>query len=97
MSESAERVRLDVWLWRARFVKTRADAARLISQGGVRMIHNGLSRRLDKPSVPVAPGDQLVLPLAAGLRAVRVEGLGHRRGPPAEARALYADLAEGAE
>ncbi len=92
MSETADRVRLDVWLWRARFVKTRAEASRLITEGGVRVMRDGLSRRLDKASATIGPGDQLVLPLPAGLKAVRVQALGARRGPPGEARDLYADL-----
>jgi ribosome-associated heat shock protein Hsp15 len=88
MSETT-RQRIDIWLFRARLCKSRADASRLISEGGVRLMHNGQPRRLEKPSVEVAPGDVLVLPSATGLRTIEVKGLGPRRGPAAEARALF--------
>lgn len=87
-----ERQRVDVWLWRARFAKTRAAAARLVTEGGVRIVREGQGRRLDKPSATVAPGDALVLPQPGAVRVVRVEKLATRRGPAAEARTLYEDL-----
>lgn len=86
------RQRVDVWLWRARFAKTRAAAARMVSEGAVRLAREGGSRRIEKPSVELAPGDALTFRLGQELRTVRVEGLGLRRGPPAEARTLYSDL-----
>ena len=90
---SEPRVRIDVWLWRARFVKTRADAARLVSEGGVRMVRqDGASRSLDKPSAEIGSGDKLLFPQGGAIRSVEVIAIGHRRGPPAEARALYSDL-----
>jgi len=87
-----ERQRIDVWLVRARFAKTRAAAARLVTEGGVRLVHNGQSRRLEKPSVDVAPGDALVFRQRDQLRAVRIEKLPSRRGPAAEAREAYSEL-----
>jgi ribosome-associated heat shock protein Hsp15 len=48
--------------------------------------------RLDKPARLVKPGDELVFALAGRAVAVRVAALGFRRGPPAEARALYTPL-----
>lgn len=90
---SAEtRQRVDVWLWRARFAKTRAAATRLVSEGGVRLVRGETSRRLDKASSSVAIGDALVFPQDGALKMVRVEALGARRGPPIEARSLYTDL-----
>jgi ribosome-associated heat shock protein Hsp15 len=86
------RQRIDVWLFRARLSRTRAEAARLVSEGGVRLGRGGQTRRLEKASVEVAAGDVLLLPRGGGLRAVRVLAVGHRRGPPAEARALYSEL-----
>jgi ribosome-associated heat shock protein Hsp15 len=86
------RQRLDIWLFRARFAKTRAAAASLISEGGVRIVHDGVPRRLEKPSAEVEPGDALLLPRDGHLVAVRVEALAQRRGPPGEARALYSEL-----
>lgn len=85
----SERQRVDVWLFRARLAKTRAEAARLVSEGGVRLVHNGQARRLEKPSVELAPGDVLVVPGSDGVRTIEVRALGDRRGPAAEARTLY--------
>lgn len=92
MAEDA--VRADVWLWRARFCKTRTLAARLIDEGRVRLSRAGTETRLDKPARPVKPGDGLVFALGGRVHAVRIEALGERRGPPAEARALYSPLEE---
>jgi len=91
-----ESVRADVWLWRARLCKTRGHAARLIEEGRVRLTRAGQETRLDKPARPVKPGDALVFALAGRLHAVRIEALGARRGPPAEARSLYSPLDGGA-
>jgi ribosomal 50S subunit-recycling heat shock protein len=91
-----ESVRADVWLWRARLCKTRGLAARLIEEGRVRLTRAGQETRLDKPARPVKPGDALVFALAGRLHAVRIEALGARRGPPAEARSLYSPLDGGA-
>ena len=89
-----ESVRADVWLWRARFCKTRTLAAKLIEAGRVRLTRAGQETRLDKPARPLKPGDALVFAIAGRLHAVKVEALGARRGPPAEARALYTPLEE---
>jgi ribosome-associated heat shock protein Hsp15 len=88
----SERQRIDVWLFRARLAKTRAAAARLIAEGGARLVHDGVPRRIEKSSVEVEPGDALTLPLRGKLIAIRVEAIGVRRGPAAEARALYSEL-----
>lgn len=93
MSEARQRI--DLWLFRARFTKTRAAAARLISEGGVRIVRDGGSRQLDKPSAEVGVGDALVLTLGGELRSISVEGLGARRGPASEARTLYRELEDG--
>jgi len=93
MTEEAARV--DVWLWRARFFKTRSMAARFVEDGRVRLTRSGQETRLEKCSRPVKVGDQLVFAVGGRLVAVTVLGLGERRGPPAEARALYSTM-EGA-
>lgn len=94
---SAEaRQRIDLWLFRARFAKTRAAAARLVAEGGVRLVHGGQPRRLEKPSAEVAPGDALVFSQRGALRVVRIEALPLRRGPAPEARLLYVELDAGA-
>lgn len=85
-------LRADVWLWRARFCKTRTLAARLIDEGRVRLTRGGQATRLDKPARTVKPGDGLVFAIAGRLHAVRIEALGARRGSPTEARALYSEL-----
>jgi ribosomal 50S subunit-recycling heat shock protein len=87
-------VRADVWLWRARFCKTRSLAARLIDEGRVRVVRAGQETRLGKASRVVKVGDALVFALGGRLHAVRVEAIGVRRGPPAEARELYAPMEE---
>jgi len=87
-------LRADVWLWRARFCKTRSHAARLIEEGRVRLSRGGVESRLDKPARTLRAGDGLVFALAGRLHAIRVEALGERRGPAAEARTLYSPLEE---
>jgi ribosome-associated heat shock protein Hsp15 len=84
--------RIDVWLFRARFAKTRAAATRLVAEGGVRIIHGGIPRRLEKASVEVAPGDTLMFPHSGKLLAIKVKALGARRGPATESRSLYSEL-----
>ncbi len=84
--------RADVWLWRARFFKTRTLSARFVEEGRVRVVRGGADTRLDKPSRPLKVGDGVVMALDGRLITVKVEALGARRGPPAEARALYSDL-----
>lgn len=89
MSGAADRVRLDVWLWRARFFKTRTLAAKAVADGAVRVSRNGASRAASKPAEAVGPGDGLSVRVAGRVRTVELLALGVRRGPPAEARALY--------
>lgn len=91
MSETG--CRADVWLWRARFFKTRSLAAKFLDEGKVRLTRAGAETRIDKCARPVKVGDQLVFAVGGKLIAVAVEGLGERRGPPAEARGLYSALA----
>ncbi|MDP2258975.1 MAG: RNA-binding S4 domain-containing protein [Caulobacter sp.] len=82
--------RADVWLWRARFFKTRSMASRFVEEGRLRLTRAGSEGRIDKASRGLKVGDELVFALGGRLVAVRVEAFGERRGPPAEARALYA-------
>jgi len=89
---SDEACRVDVWLWRARFFKSRSLAARFVEDGRVRLARAGAEVRLDKPSRSVRPGDGLVFALGGRLVAVRIAELGERRGPAREAQALYAPL-----
>lgn len=82
--------RVDVWLWRARFAKTRSLAATMVERGVVRLTHQGRQTRLDKASRCVHVGDALVFAIGGRLIDLTVESLGERRGPAEEARALYA-------
>ncbi len=91
MSESAS-LRADVWLWRARFFKSRSLAARFLDEGRVRLTRDGSESRIDKCARPVRIGDHLVFAVGGRLTAVKVQALGERRGPPAEARTLYLPL-----
>ena len=92
MSETVEGCRADVWLWRARFFKTRALACHAVEAGRIRLTRGGVETRLDKPARPLRSGDALVFTLGERLVAIRVAAMGARRGPPAEARTLYAPL-----
>ncbi|XDA96872.1 RNA-binding S4 domain-containing protein [Sulfitobacter sp. LCG007] len=80
--------RLDKWLWQGRFFKTRTLAANLVIGGRIRI--NG--RHVTKPGTLVGPGDVLTFAQGNAIRVIRVEGIGERRGPAAEARELYSDL-----
>lgn len=84
-----ESLRLDKWLWQARFFKTRAGAAKLCAAA---VIRTG-GQKVTKPAHKVRQGDVLAFPLGAQVRVIRVLALGCRRGPAAEARSLYEDLA----
>ena len=86
MSETA--IRLDKWLWQARFLKSRSLAAKLCAGGRVRINR----RPIDKPSAQVRTGDVLTFALGNHIRVVRIAALGSRRGPAVEARTLYEDL-----
>ena len=84
--------RLDVWLWCARLYRSRADCARLIAAGGIRINR----QPTEKPHARLRPGDVLTLPLPggvkAGVRVWRVLALAARRGPASEARLLYEEI-----
>lgn len=83
------KLRLDKWLWQARFFKTRAFAAGVVEAGRCRV--NG--QRTAKPGHGVQVGDVLTFTQARVVRVVRVTALGHRRGPASEAQDMYDDLA----
>ena len=92
MSFEAEGCRADVWLWRARFFKTRSMAARFIEAGGLRLSRGGAETRVDKASRNLKVGDGLVFAMGGKVTAVRVEACGERRGSAGEARGLYSQL-----
>jgi len=85
----AGRVRIDKWLWAARFFKTRSLAAEAIAAGKVEL--NG--ERV-KPAKLLQTGDEVSLRLGPYLHVVEVRGLAERRGPATVAATLYAETAE---
>lgn len=87
----ADRQRLDKWLWYARFAKSRGLAARLVTDGFVRV--NGV--RIENAAKAIACGDILTVAAPHATAILRILDLGERRGPAPEARLLYADLSAG--
>ncbi|MFN3728017.1 MAG: RNA-binding S4 domain-containing protein [Allosphingosinicella sp.] len=85
---AAPRLRLDKFLWFARVVKTRSAAQALAEDGRLRI--NG--RVIDRSHAPVGVGDVLSFAVHGKVRVLRIETLPVRRGPPAEARALYSEI-----
>ena len=90
-ARNAARQRIDKWLWHARVVRTRSDAAALAEAGYVRI--NG--KRISASSQKVAIGDVVTLALDRSVRVLQVEGFCERRGQAGSARALYLDLTTG--
>ncbi|MDA7425279.1 RNA-binding S4 domain-containing protein [Thalassococcus lentus] len=88
MSDPAAKIRIDKWLWHARFFKTRSLAAKVVSSGGCRV--NSLP--VSKPAYGVSAGDVLTFSKERDVRIIRIVALGERRGPATEAQALYEDL-----
>jgi ribosome-associated heat shock protein Hsp15 len=85
--EMAPAMRIDKWLWAARFFKTRSLAAQACAGGKV-----DVNEEAAKPARPVRPGDRLRVTLPGGSRVARVLALSDRRGPAGQARTLYEDL-----
>jgi len=93
---SEETCRIDVWLWRARFFKTRGLAAKFVEAERIRLSRPGQDEvRLDKASRAVRPGDRLLFAIGGRLFDLLIAECGTRRGPAAEARGLYVTQEEG--
>lgn len=88
MADPALKIRLDKWLWQARFFKTRSLSAKAVQGGHTRVNSNPVA----KPAYMVAPGDVLTFAQGRDVRVIRIVALGERRGPAPEAQALYEDL-----
>jgi ribosome-associated heat shock protein Hsp15 len=86
MSEPPPSMRLDKWLWAARFYKTRALAVDEINLGRVR-----IGGQPVKPARDVKVGDVLSIRTGAIAREVEVKGLSPQRGPAPQAQLLYAE------
>ncbi len=80
-------LRLDKWLWAARFFKSRTLATAACDGGKV-----DVNEQAAKPSRAVRPGDLLHITLPRAKKIVRVTALSDRRGPGAQAKLLYEDL-----
>lgn len=83
-----EVLRLDIWLWRARFFKSRRLASDFCKQGRIRVDGTPVA----KPHFSVRPNMVLTFPLHDHIRVIKVIQYGTRRGPAPEARTLYEDL-----
>lgn len=84
-------MRLDKWLWAARFFKTRSLATAAVDGGKVRLAGQNV-----KPAREVKPGDELEIALGEAHWTVMVRGLNEQRRPAPEARLLYEETAESA-
>lgn len=88
MSEPASgKMRLDKWLWHARFFKSRSLATQFTAAGNVRI--NG--QKQTRASGNVRPGDVLTFSLHSHVRVIEIVLLSQRRGPASEAQTLYHD------
>jgi ribosome-associated heat shock protein Hsp15 len=87
-----DRVRVDKWLWAARFAKTRSAATELVLAGHVRV-----SGERVKPAREVAPGDTIEVRLGVVRRTLVVTGVADRRGPAKTAALLYEETARSRE
>jgi ribosome-associated heat shock protein Hsp15 len=82
-------MRIDKWLWAARFYKTRSLAAQELDKGRVQLNGHAV-----KPAHEIKPGDKLMLRQGTVLREVLVLGLSMQRGPAPVAQALYEESAD---
>src|SRR5689334_16677190 len=88
-STPAGRVRIDKWLWAARFFKTRSLAAEAVTAGKVEVNDEHV-----KPAKLIQLGDSISVRLGPFLHVVHVRGLSERRGPATVATTLYEETAE---
>tara|TARA_Y100001934_G_scaffold263533_1_gene339341 strand:+ start:51 stop:329 length:279 start_codon:yes stop_codon:yes gene_type:complete len=85
LADKIEKVRIDKWLWWARFFKTRSLSAKKISNGAVRVN----SCRVLKPSAEITLNDVLTLKQGNVVQVVRVVSLGQRRENYEKAKKMY--------
>lgn len=89
MSEESESIRLDKWLWAARFFKTRSLASRAVNGGKVHLDGNRV-----KAARSVAVGDKLLITIGTMEFHITVLGISKYRRPAKEARLLYVESEE---
>lgn len=85
---AAASMRVDIFLWYARLARSRSAAQAMATAGTLRID----GRRIERAHAPVRCGSVVAFVQAGAVRVLRVAVLPTRRGPPAEARALYDDL-----
>tara|TARA_R110000787_G_scaffold162315_1_gene275700 strand:- start:1585 stop:1971 length:387 start_codon:yes stop_codon:yes gene_type:complete len=88
LAESTDKLRVDKWLWHARFFKTRSLAAARVQAGDIRIN----AERTTKRASMVGAGDVLTFAIGDHIRVIQIDLVGTRRGPATEAQALYTDL-----
>ena len=88
MSDLGDKVRVDKWLWHARFFKTRSLASQTVRSGHLRI--NG--QKVSKPAAVVKVSDVLTFTQGRDVRVVKLLAFSSRRGPACEAQTLYQDL-----
>jgi ribosome-associated heat shock protein Hsp15 len=88
VATDTNRQRIDKWLWHARMVRSRSDAAALVQAGYVRIN----SAKVSAHGHPVRVGDVVTLALDRSVRILKVEGFCEKRGDAPAARRLYLDL-----
>jgi len=89
METGSQTMRLDIWLWAARFFKTRSMATKAINGGKVHLNGNRV-----KAAHGVSAGDQLRVTIGFQEFSVTVQGLARMRRPAKEARLLYSESEE---
>lgn len=89
VSDGTQRVRLDKWLWAARFLKTRRLALEAIAGGKIHV--DGVR---PKPSKEVRVGQEISIRQGPYERIIRVKSISERRGPASEAAQLYEETPE---
>jgi len=82
------RIRIDKWLWHARFFKSRTLAGKFCQSSKLRLN----DQLIAKAHVLVGPDDVLTFPKGDAIKVVKIIAVGTRRGPAPEARALFEDL-----
>ena len=83
-----EKIRLDTWLWYARFYKSRSLSSKAILSGKLRVNSNKIIKSASKVKI----NDVLTINHLNKVRIIQVQSLGSRRGPASEAQKLYNDL-----
>jgi ribosome-associated heat shock protein Hsp15 len=87
MTEDKENIRVDKWLWYARFFKTRSLSSKFIASNGIRL--NG--KKTFKQSTLVCSGDKVTISVGNSPRMIEILKCGSRRGPASEAQLLYGE------